>query len=254
MTEQLQQTGEPAITLWTGGWDSSFRILQVALVEGRDVQPLYVDSGERKSKAYEVAAMDAIRGGVAAKFGVQAAERIKPTIYQTLEGVPNEVDIADAYSDIVRRQHFGIQYKWLANFARHHGYDDLEIGIQWVSGPRRSRCHWIEDNSEFVDGTYRLRKLPPDPLISPIFERFSFPILKLTKLEMAKIAREAGFLELMELTHFCHTPRTAGRPCGRCVPCKDALFRGMGYRIPWPTRLKMRLRPVANAVRRVTRG
>lgn len=252
MTKKSQATDEQSLVLWTGGWDSSFRVLQVALIEKRDVQPLYIDSGERKSKAHEIAAMDAIRSGVAAKFGGQAAARIKPTIYQTLEGVPDDPVIAQAHADLARNLGLGSQYKWLANFANHHGYTDLEMAAHWVDGPGPFGCHWLEENCEFVDGTYRVSSAPNDPLIIPVFEMFSFPILKLTKSSMAVIARDAGFLELMNLTHFCHNPRGDGTPCGRCEPCSDAIVQGMAHRIPRLTRLKMRLRPVTSVVRRVT--
>lgn len=251
MNEKPQAPEEQAFVFWTGGWDSSFRVLQVALIEKRDVLPVYVDSGERKSMRYEIAAMDAIRRGVAEKFGVEAAARIKPTIYHTLEGVPDDADIQESHDYIVQTHNFGSQYKWLANFARYHDYDNLEMGMHAMLGPGRWPYQWIEENCDFANGTYRISKAPPDPLISAVFGRFSFPMLKMTKPDMAQIAQDAGFSDLMTLTHFCHRPRNDGSPCGRCMPCQEAIVQGMAHRIPRLTRLKMRLRPLTSVIRRV---
>jgi hypothetical protein len=60
--------GEPTQLLWTGGWDSSFRLLQLVLVERRPVRPIYVIDTGRPSTLFELRAMEAIRAGLLARL------------------------------------------------------------------------------------------------------------------------------------------------------------------------------------------
>ena len=46
--------------LWTGGWDSTFRLLWLSWIEGRTVQPLYIAEEGRASTAAELSAMKKI--------------------------------------------------------------------------------------------------------------------------------------------------------------------------------------------------
>ena len=47
--------------LWTGGWDSTYRLLYLLLVDGTAVQPIYLVEYQRKSALHEVASMARIR-------------------------------------------------------------------------------------------------------------------------------------------------------------------------------------------------
>ena len=47
------------LVLWTGGWDSTFRIVELSR-SFCSIQPIYVIDPERQSIGYELAAMDAI--------------------------------------------------------------------------------------------------------------------------------------------------------------------------------------------------
>lgn len=46
--------------LWTGGWDSTFRVVELSRMEGITIQPVYVIDPNRKSVPYELRAMDNI--------------------------------------------------------------------------------------------------------------------------------------------------------------------------------------------------
>jgi len=47
--------------LWTGGWDSTFRLLYLVFVEKRRVQPYYIVDTERRSTLNELKTMHLIR-------------------------------------------------------------------------------------------------------------------------------------------------------------------------------------------------
>ena len=44
--------------LWTGGWDSTFRLCQLILVKRKNVQPYYIIDNKRKSLQKELITMD----------------------------------------------------------------------------------------------------------------------------------------------------------------------------------------------------
>ena len=46
--------------LWTGGWDSTFRIVELSRMDGVVIQPIYVEDKKRGSVPYELKAMDDI--------------------------------------------------------------------------------------------------------------------------------------------------------------------------------------------------
>lgn len=46
--------------LWTSGWDSIFRLLEIILIEKELVQPIYIIDEDRKSLKNELNAIDLI--------------------------------------------------------------------------------------------------------------------------------------------------------------------------------------------------
>jgi len=75
---------------------------------------------------------------------------------------------------------------------------------------------------------------------APAFKSFAFPVIDISKTDMDDIAREKGWEEIMYLTNFCRRPPKV-KPCGVCGPCADAVIRGMGFRLPFWSRMKAHL-------------
>lgn len=69
-----------------------------------------------------------------------------------------------------------------------------------------------------------------------IFKYFAFPVSKLNKMEMAEIAEENRWMDLMKMTWFCRRP-IFGRTCGICGPCNNTLAGGLGWRLAPHSRL-----------------
>lgn len=57
------------------------------------------------------------------------------------------------------------------------------------------------------------------------------PLVDITKQDEERMAREKGWIDIMKLTWFCHSPIN-GKPCGLCNPCDDAISLGMKWRMP----------------------
>ena len=70
-----------------------------------------------------------------------------------------------------------------------------------------------------------------------LFGRFSFPLFETSKLDMARMAGEYGWNDIMHMTWFCHRPGKDQQPCGRCNPCLYTIEEGLGWRIPKAQRM-----------------
>lgn len=225
---------------WTGGWDSTFRLLSLVLVQKRQVQPYYIIDPERASSFDEIRAMIRIKEKIFQRCP-EARALIRPTIITVKDDIAPNAEITGMYNNILRwyvpvyQRRLGSQYEWLARFAEERGLDQVEIGDHRVASSRGSfhelmRSYLVpqEDGAvlrEGVDGDRRL------------FKRFRYPLFGMYKIEAREQAGRHGFADIMEETWFCHTPRR-GRPCGRCNPCTYAMGQGLAWRIPPLRRLR----------------
>lgn len=199
--------------LWTGGWDSTFRLLQVLLVERRPVQPIYLLNPDRNGALHEVRAMEAVRRGVLPRLDDPSA--LRPTRIHVRDQFPPGPHLRSLHDAIAARQRIGTQYVWLAAAAQALHWEEVEL------------C--VEQHADGQGLTPYLRGPDGGPSRLPgaeLFGAFTFPVLHLTKGDMRELARSAGFLDLLLLRWFCHDP-LAGRPCGRCRPCQLAAWDGV---------------------------
>jgi hypothetical protein len=242
------QNSAPVHLLWTSGWDSTFRLLQLLHDTSAVIQPWYVLDESRGSTGTELRAMRTIRDAIR-EHEPAWAERILPTQFRALSEIPRDPEKAAMYHRLKRRMRLGTQYNWLSCLATHEGLDGLELGV-W--GP----VGGIETNLERIETpqgtTVRLAKELDDPNVE-LFRPFGFPLQGWTKVGMQRRAVEAGFAHILEMTWFCFRPRR-GRPCGRCRPCQVALKEGMGRRMPRLSRVLGRLRLMRRSVAAIFRS
>ncbi|HLS80352.1 MAG TPA: hypothetical protein VK025_03000 [Steroidobacter sp.] len=223
--------------LWTGGWDSTFRLLTLLLVQGRCVQPYYIlDDAQRRAVPAERAAMQRIRNLIEQRRP-EAAARLLSTTEQRRDAVAPDPTIAVHYENCLRHTVIGGQYEWLARFCKQRGLDGLELSIHRDDKARRLLAslmgadRYTLDPRHEGDSRYEL------------FKYFRYPLFDETKIDMRERTRELGFDEFMQLTWFCHTPRR-GRPCGACNPCIFTIEEGLGERVPAVGRLRYRVRVI----------
>ncbi len=220
--------------LWTGGWDSTYRLLHLLIVDRKPVQPYYLIDPNRRSTQKELDTRRQIRRAVLQRLPDAASLLLPSVIHDISELPPNPATVA-LLEGLRRGGWLGAQYAWLADFAALRGLTRLELSINLEDRPRHRLAH---DTCPLETDPliYRLVDQPEDPNLE-LFRRFRFPIFTITKREMARRAADAGFGDLMEMTWFCHTPRR-GRPCGTCAPCRDIVGEGLGRRLPRLARLR----------------
>lgn len=244
-----QDSSDTRDLLWTSGWDSTFRLLSALLLEGATVRPHYVVDPTRPSTEAEMKAMANIRSGLEARYP-EAALRLLPTEYGHRDDVPAIPATERRFASLTARGQLGSQYEWLARYAASKGMVDLELSIH-----RDDKAHhYLDGNVQPIryrsTTVYRLTDAAAKTDLA-LFERFTFPLFDVSKRDMRSLAIHNGFIDILELSWFCHTP-LAGQPCGTCVPCNDAIKEGLGYRIPPVSRLRHRL-SAAVPLRRLAR-
>jgi hypothetical protein len=224
---------KPVNLLWTSGSDSTFRLLELLLLQKRIVQPYYVMDRTRKSIGFELEAMEKIKRLIFSKnSGTEIL--LRPTIFKELQEVQADEDISQQYKRLASREHLGIQYDWLPRFAKNFCLYDLELSI--TSGEHSDSYfrRFVTPSLVKIDdggfSNYQLMENPADPDLG-LFRFFRFPIIDKSKLDMQNIAKKYGFSDIMQHTWFCHAP-IHGKPCGICNPCKIAIKEGMWERIP----------------------
>jgi len=212
--------------LWTGGWDSTFRVLYATLVEDKRVEPHYIVDMARQSSLRELQAISEIRDSLRMS-NKEAYARIANIRLTLKNEIPDDADVTKAWERLRLRAPLGRQYDWLARYAKAYGVDDLELSVH------------VDDKAHFfLNGNveqipygcgYQLRQgLTGD---EQIFARFRFPILGYSKTQMRDIATKHKFIDVLEKSWFCHSPIN-GTPCGMCSPCIYTIKEGMRYRLP----------------------
>ena len=214
--------------LWTGGWDSTFRVLDLLSRSRVVVQPYYVLDPGRRSHRVEMARMAEIAAAAAARGW---PGRLEPLEVVAMPDTARHPDIREAWSALHAEIGIGTQYAWLAAFARERDLRGLEIGV--VPGGETEVFLRPRVVRRSLGGRDRTVFDPAAHPAALLFERMEFPILALGKPEMGAIAAERGFRDLLERSWFCHDPLFGRHACGLCVPCRDAVRRGVAYRLGW---------------------
>jgi hypothetical protein len=234
------RVGDLVRLLWTGGWDSTFRLLDLILVKQSPVQPYYFIDTRRRSFGTEILAMNAIKRRLA-KAHPDRLDLLRPSIFRDVVDIPADDEIAESYRRVCAQTHIGIQYEWGARFARAEGLTALElslIGRGHMFGILKPLLHQVRTGDDL---SYEIDRAQKGTDLYRLFENYRFPLIMTTKQEMLVKAKQQGIEEFMMMTVFCHTPRPDSRPCGLCIPCGIAIDNGLGWRLPRASRVRNRL-------------
>lgn len=221
---------------WTGGWDSTFRLLQLLLENHCPVQTYYLIDHNQPSSTREIKSMQKSGRGFFYRFP-KTQTLLLPTRFTEISAIKPNSRITNAYLEILKSKHLGEQYEWLARFCAEHHIFDRELSIV----DDGAFHHFITDLSGNNGGNGACEGEPNKKDLLEIFRFYTFPLMNLSKLQMKKIAEDRAWMGILKLTWFCHNPILGKIPCGKCRPCEIALEEGMGWRIPaavrWTTNI-----------------
>ncbi|MFP4495771.1 MAG: 7-cyano-7-deazaguanine synthase [Halochromatium sp.] len=233
--------------LWTGGWDSTFRVLDLVLRLGKGVQPFYLIDSNRGSVDMELETMEKIRFMIGIRSS-KALSLIKPPII--IKNIDSEKidDFKAAHARLRLHGHLGKQYPWIARFAQEHEIQNLELSVHRDDKVYEFiRPYVINFRDDDDDEYFGIMDDAPND-VRCLFGNLLFPILDLTKLDMEKIANEQGYSDILEETWFCHTPTKQKTPCGVCNPCVYTIEEGLSRRVPLVGRIRYRRNKALDAI------
>lgn len=236
MQASPETAGSASVSLlWTGGWDSTFRLLQLLLRYRVAVAPHYLEDPTRASTPVELRTMARITGHLH-RAHPHTCELLQPLRSIAVTDIPADPEIAAALREIRRREYIGSQYAWLPAFCKQHAIAGMELGVH------------LDDKVQALVRPFALefdhpggfRSVRVDPAHAgtaefTLFRYFSFPLFHIDKVGMGRQADAEDWGAIMDMTWFCHAP-VRGRPCGICAPCVYTIEEGLAHRVPAPRR------------------
>ncbi|MBT8377317.1 MAG: hypothetical protein KJO22_10635 [Bacteroidia bacterium] len=216
--------------LWTGGWDSTFRVIQL-YKRGATIQPYYVIDRKRESTSKELETLNTLQDKIKEHF-TKTQATLLPIIFIEKADIPKNPFLKVMHKALKKQIKLGKQYYWLACLAQ--TIKPLEISITHEDLDRFfSMDQLIEVSKNKYSKNWRINSKRVDYYRKYLFKNILFPLVCFTKPEMKKIAEDEDFIDLMNLTWFCHDSQT--KPCGKCNPCKSTIKVGLGYRVKLDT-------------------
>lgn len=215
--------------LWTGGWDSTFRVVELSREDNIIIQPVYVIDPNRASTEYEKRSMNEIVSLLKQKHETKA--EFLPTVMYRLEDIPRDENISKAFQKIHAVTNLGSQHEWLAWLGKLH--PNMEMGTEAgaaetshiIDAIERFCVLDIKDDIGYVDHEKSTEEG------NLVLGWFVFPIITRTEAEMLQIIRSWRYEDVMQHIWFCHKPIN-GQPCGFCHPCDVKMESDMEWLLP----------------------
>ena len=214
--------------LWTGGWDSTYRVVQLSM-RNIEIQPIYVEDVGRKSVPYELQAMKDIVALLESKEKTKAVFR--PLKIIKITDIPENPEITEAYMLFKKEADMGSQHDWLARLGMQ--YPGMELCIEKALGDHAPIRQSINRHGKLIDtgDGFIVDKENSSKELNLILGNLKLPIFEKTELDMRKDIQEWGYDDVMSHIWFCHTPIN-GKPCGLCSPCTTKMTSDMSFLLP----------------------
>lgn len=231
-----ESPSDTVATFWTGGWDSTFRILDLVVNYGCRVQPVYVVDEYRKSHSNELLATKKVRAMLEQRFP-DVSHLLLPTeiVHRKSLVVPEK--IAEQFAFLRSVFEIGWQYEWLAAAVEASQFDQIEVAFHSDDNQQIYSFlsqHQVKDTNACGAPSWVLRDWVAKDKYEEgmkLFQHFSYPTLMMGKEEMDRVARESNFADMLEETWFCHYP-FGNEPCGACYVCRRYIETGLTRRFP----------------------
>ena len=198
--------------LWTGGLDSTYRMIELAL-QDVIVEPVYVVNNGRRSHNIELQAMKTMLELLRDKNRFIA--EIRDIKIVNKEDITITAAIHEAYEKLHESYDIGPQYEWLAALSKI--INDLEICIEKAPEGR------LHSRDAVVNGDGGI-----------IFESFDLPIFNIDEEGMMINIKKWGCEDIIKHIWFCNHPLINDEgeelrycPCGLCHPCRIKIESGM---------------------------
>ena len=225
--------------LWTGGWDSTFQLLRLLIIYRRRVTPYYLIDTGRRSFGIEIKTMKIIKDRLLKEYPHTQA-LLQPIQYFSVADISPNSEITEAYQSILKESYISSQNDWLARFCKEYGITNIQKCTQRDVYHDNTYFHiekFLSESTNNFQTDFRIDPKFKETDAYVLYRYFSFPVIKITKIQMSDIANKHGWEKIMRMTWFCHNPIRNMKPCGMCFPCRTLIENGLGWRIPARSRM-----------------
>lgn len=221
--------------LWTGGWDSTFRLCQLSRMDGVEVQPVYFSVqgySDRTNWKKEIQAQDTLLPLLREKEETKAC--ILNPIRLTEKDLPRSKNFDQAFEKWKLSPLMPGQLHFLGKLPLL--FPKLEYCIEGPTLKRRQQGFKLGKTQVFLeehgfrfhfrpDGYADMDTSQADPELKLLWGGFTFPILGITEMAMVPIIRSWGYEDLFKHTWTCDYG--GEEPCGVCHNCETKWASGM---------------------------
>lgn len=219
--------------LWTGGLDSTYRILELSMQEVV-IQPYYLAS-VNPSTQYELRAIVDLVEIILKRS--QTRCQLLPLIVVHADQIAPNAEITKALENLHETTRLGSQYDFIARFAFQYNLI-IELGIE--KDPHEStiqRCIEKNGGALIQDGYVVANCEYADMQLVFSNMRFPLPLFEMTKQDEINQYKKLQAEGILDKIWFCYRP-VNGKPCGLCDPCTTYIEVGLDAMIP-PHRLRL---------------
>lgn len=215
----------PIAIFWTGGWDSSYRIVELSRQQVT-IQPVYILDETRASNERELKAIETITEMLKAKEETVAT--FLPIDIINVKDIPENQEISDRVRYLMKEYGWGIQHEWTARVAQK--YPMIEMCIEKVVKGYMPTRKMIDDRGRLVMSSHGwvVDRDASDEYLVAALGNITLPIFETTEKDMLENIKKWGYEDVMANIWFCHRPIN-GKPCGLCSPCHTKLDSDMGF-------------------------
>ena len=224
--------------LWTGGYDSTFRLCQLLIIQKRKVQPYYIsDIIDNKYEKHN-------ERRHSTNIELKVMKKITELLYNTYPYIRSLllplINIKSIHIDEDIQENLNIlyeqgrvrrpicQYRAIAQLSKDlnkYNNNPLYLEMSVEKEPQTSIMYRaIHDKVIKQNDVYYLKTtLNDEDNALYIYKYITFPTLDYTKRDMLNISKKYNFNNILELTWSCWYP-VNGKPCNRCIMCRERII------------------------------
>lgn len=214
--------------LWTGGWDSSYRVIELSRMRV-SIQPVYILDERRASNQRELNSIQTITDMLKARQ--ETVADFLPLQIENVNKLAKNEHIDEVTQKLREQYDWGIQHNWTAKVALK--YPMIEMCIEKVVKGYMPTREIIRDHGKLVETEMGLvvDQENSDDILITALGNIRLPVFEITEQQMRDNIQAWGYEDVMKNIWFCHNP-IDGKPCGLCSPCHTKFDSKMEFLLP----------------------
>ena len=217
---------------WTGGFDSTFRLIELLHNPFAEVQPYYITCHTDIARVNMSAEMESHQKIVALiPNHKELVGTLLPVKYIDISDIPKDSTVSNDYNEQCKNPLYldhSYQFDWMARLAKHI-VPNIECGVQKDDPIIFIRNKKYSEFSCDTDDVYHMIREKSKPKVFNVWGNLAYPLYNRTVKQIYHIFLEWGMEDIMKSIHTCYFPLK--EPCGVCGTCGSKITQ-LGLNTP----------------------